>query len=251
MIRKTVLACALLLSCAAIIHADAEELRVGDLASGEVTYHRVDTMRELWVGLPGGDVGSKKLLKELREACDETTAVAVIDTKVRDRVPASEGELSVLRTVAARSALGQLKEELKLNGKWTRIVVVGMFESCVDAVALADNADAGIDGVLLIDPPVEDLPAKDKHDARVGVDVLLHPRSGREFEREEARILERLGDWGSSARVVFKIPQNITSIACSKSCRVMVTTGPTSMMPALLTRISTRPQRCLACSTRS
>lgn len=202
MIRKTVLACALLLSCAAIIRADAEELRVGDLTSGEVTYHRVDTMRELWVGLPGGDVSGKKLLKELREACDDTTAVAVIDTKVRDRVAASEGELSVLRTVAARSALGQLKEELKLNGKWTRIVVVGMFESCVDAVSLADNAEVGIDGVFLIDPPVEDLPARDKHDARVGVDVLLHPRSASEFEREEARIVERLGDWGNSARVI-------------------------------------------------
>lgn len=194
---------ALLLALVATVHADEpEQIKTGDLASPEVTFQRVDYMRELWVGLPGGGVNARKLLKALRESCDETTAVAVIDAGVRDDLAASESELSVLRTLAARSALASLKEELSLNPRWTRVVVVGVLESSLDAVALADHADAGIDGVVLIDPPAEDIPQVDKRAARVGVDVLLHSRSAGEFDRDEARLVKRLGEWGGSARVI-------------------------------------------------
>jgi len=203
MTRKMTVALLTLLALTGAIRADEpEELRASDVTQGAISFHRVDSMRELWVGLPGGGVSAEALLKTLRSSCDDTTAVAVIDTNMRDKVAANEGELSVLRTVAARSALGQLKEELALNPRWTRVIVVGVLESCVNAVALADHKDVGVDGVLLIDPPVEDLPPASHRVARVGVDVLLHPRSSAEFEREEARIIESLGDWGSSARVI-------------------------------------------------
>jgi uncharacterized iron-regulated protein len=201
---RLLLATAAILTVFAItVHAEKPEaIDTVGLAGADVRFHRVDYMRELWVGLPGAGVDADAMLKDLRAACDDTTAVAVISTGISEEISADESELSVLRAVAARAALLRLKSKLDLNPRWTRVVLVGVLDACVDAVRMADNTQAGVDGLVLIDPPVEDIPAAEERAARVGVDVLLHSRSEAEFERDTGRVVERLGDWGRSARVL-------------------------------------------------
>src|SRR5213592_3631184 len=53
-----------------------------------------------------------------------------------------------------------------------------------------------------------------------------------------------------AARVMRNAPRRLTSMTWSQSSSFMRTRRPSRMTPALLTRMSTRPNRCLAASTR-
>ena len=54
---------------------------------------------------------------------------------------------------------------------------------------------------------------------------------------------------GKAARVVESMPLTLTSIIRSQSSASAPTTGPRSISPALLTRVSSRPNRATACCT--
>ena len=182
----------------------------------EVAYklERAEYTRELWVGVPGsplhmGEVGQSELLKALASACDDTTSVAVITPERMDGDPAEREAMAV---ITGRHALWEVADEFGLfdagasdglvKRRHTRIVLVGVMETCGIVLRIAKHKYGLVDGVVLIDPPVDELPQIEKDARRIGVDVVLHPRSENEFQREEATLIERLGPWGASARIM-------------------------------------------------
>ncbi|MCB9895048.1 MAG: ChaN family lipoprotein [Planctomycetes bacterium] len=175
----------------------------------EYTVERARYSRELWVGIPGaplgtGEITGDDLRKALSKACDDTTSVAVIEPAIEAGSP---DEREILAMVAARRALDAVFTEV--NGAMkgaqasdTRVVLVGVMDSCGVALRMAADKDSRVAGVVLIDPPVADLPEVADDARPVGVDVLLHPRSDAEFARETDALVERLGPWGLSVRVL-------------------------------------------------
>ncbi|MCC6465621.1 MAG: ChaN family lipoprotein [Planctomycetes bacterium] len=168
------------------------------------TLRRAACSRELWIGLPAGEAGSRKLLEQLRDAVDDTTSVAALS--LENAGDASPQERAALESVLYRRAVQDLCRELGIapepQKRMTRVVLVGVLESCLTALRVAEAPGMPIDGVVLVDPPVADLPPLGDELPRCGVDVLLHPRSDAEFEREQAELVGRLGAWGGNARVM-------------------------------------------------
>ena len=164
------------------------------------TLERAEYTRELWVGIPSdgrklGEVTANDLRKALAKACDDTTSVAVIEPEN------VEGDASERKTLSVLASSGALKElAAQFSEAAPRIVLVGVNETCEVVLRIARQGI--VDGVVLIDPPVEDLPLIEEGARAVGVDVLLHPRSDAELARETEIIVRRLGPWGRSARVL-------------------------------------------------
>lgn len=166
--------------------------------------------RELWVGFESRAVTGEALLAGLKAAGTDQTSVATIS-----RASNAGGTALTVDEQAALDALGG-RETLagvlhkqgfvgtdgtrSPQGRRVRIVLVGVQESGSTVLRVARSAEA--DGVLLVDPPVWDLPQVEENAKPLGVDVLLHPRSDAEFAREEAELRKRLGPWGKSARVL-------------------------------------------------
>ncbi|MCC7510870.1 MAG: ChaN family lipoprotein [Planctomycetes bacterium] len=178
-------------------------VRGSDIATGEAKYLKAGYARELWVGLAPESVGAKKMLKQLRESCDDTTSVAVIESNLKENVVATPAEQLAVRAVAARSALRAVISGTALSRNFTRVVLVGAFETCPLAVQVVSAPGTGVEGLMLIDPPVGDIKVASDLEHSLGVDVLLHPRSGNEGVSEESQLVAALGPWGKSARVVF------------------------------------------------
>jgi uncharacterized iron-regulated protein len=191
-----------------LINAQERQKKTKDVKltlEAEYTVETASYTRELWVGISGStDAGD--LRKALAKVCDDTTSVAVI-------TPAStEGtveEREVIAAMTGRNALLQLATDMGIMGvedanarKYVRIVLVGVMDSCGIALRIAKDKQGIADGVVLIDPPVGDLPQIDEGTRAVGVDVLLHPRSDAEFERESQTLVDRLGPWGKNARLL-------------------------------------------------
>lgn len=186
-----------LVSAATVHSQDPETLRplevkIEQAATGSALYHPTAVMRELWVGLPGGGVDAPTLLRTMRKAFDDTTAVAVLDVNLAADTVATEAELATLRLVSQRTALATLKKKLSFNDAHTRLVLLGVFESGNDVLRLAGSGEGIAPGVAMIDPPVSSM---DRSAAwgRMGVDVLLHPRSNQEFEHEQAMLTSMFG----------------------------------------------------------
>ncbi len=199
---RILLTCTLLLiaTASAIAQARPETVRASDITRGEVTFQRVDYMRELWVGLPADDVNDNRLLRSMRDACDDTTAVAVLNVRLKGSVAATPAERLAVETVAARSALADLKHAVNYDPKVTRLVLVGVLDSCQLAARVAVEKDAGADGLMLIDPAVGDIELPAEGLPNLGVDVLVHPRSNTEWGSHESELVTRLSTWGRSAR---------------------------------------------------
>ncbi|MBZ0135707.1 MAG: ChaN family lipoprotein [Planctomycetes bacterium] len=182
----------------------------------EVGYQlkRAEYSREFWVGLPGsplgmGEVGQTELLNALASGCDDTTSVAVIrperldgDALERETAGVISGRWALWEAASALGLFDAKADDGLVSPRHTRIVLVGVMETCGMALRIAGDKYGLVDGVVLIDPPVDDLPQIDKGARSVGVDVLLHPRGDAEFRREEELLVKRLGPWGPSARVL-------------------------------------------------
>ncbi|MCA8913912.1 MAG: ChaN family lipoprotein [Planctomycetes bacterium] len=203
----------LLLTTCAGLCVDAQEREkdhkeVHTSLAAEYTVERAGYSRELWVGIPGaglgmGEVTADDLRKALGKACDDTTSVAVIEPKLDE---GTTEERETLAVVASRRALAGAFADVNsaMDGAVesdTRVVLVGVMDTCGIALRIANDKSSRVAGVVLIDPAVEDLPEIEA-ERMVGVDVLLHPRSDAEFERETETIVDRLGSWGLSARVL-------------------------------------------------
>ncbi len=203
---RTLFASVLLLALAAIVPARAQdpeamkplEIKVDQTVSGRALYHPVATMRELWVGFPGGGVDAAAMLRSMRKVLDDTTAVAVLSVTLSDDTVATEAEKATLRLVAQRTALATLKKKLSFDDANSRLVVLGAFESCNDVLRLAGTGEGVAPGIAMIDPPSMSL-EREHAFQRMGVDVLLHPRSDAEFEREQ---LALTGMFGIGTRVI-------------------------------------------------
>lgn len=194
---------ALLLVPALVVFAEQpEEIPTGNVTSGRSLLLRAEYPRELWVGVPPADVTAVAMLSALREACDDTTSVAVLDIELKAGVAATPEERLAVRTVAARAALHDLKEAAAFDKRITRLVLVGVMDSCRLAARLASEEAADVEGLALIDPPVGDVSVAHEGLPRVGVDVLLHPRSDAEWESEQEWTVSRLEEWGRNARVI-------------------------------------------------
>lgn len=192
-------ACVLIVATAACVLAQEGALEVAGAGGADVRYEPVDYTRELWVGLKPQGVEARDMLNIMRDVCDDTTAVGVIEVK-----PAgNKEEREFLASVSAKEALAHLNPALGIEREYTRVVLVGVFETCVTALRIARDEGGYADGLVLIDPPVGDLvDAEIPESRRVGVDVVLHPRSDAEFERHGARLIDHLGHWGSGARIL-------------------------------------------------
>jgi uncharacterized iron-regulated protein len=166
----------------------------------DVRVHRVEYMRELWVALAHENVPADDLLAALRSVCDDTTAVAVVDVRVAAALAMSSAERATLRAAGQLQALESLKQSVGFDSRFTRLVCLGVFETAADALALARRNDTDIAGVMLLDPPVQELPQAERR-GRMQVDVLLHSRSRQEFEAERDQLLEAMPGWNRSARV--------------------------------------------------
>jgi uncharacterized iron-regulated protein len=200
--RLIAASCLLLLAgIAALAQDKPEDIRTSEVTRGRAQFLRVDYMRELWVGLPAKDLPADQLLKALLESCDDTTAVAVLDVAIADGVATTSAEKLATQAVAARAALGDVKRALKLDPAVTRVVMVGVLDSCALAARVVSAKGTGVEGVTLIDPAVGDLDLPEELPA-AGVDVLLHPRSDDEWLRDESEVRKRLQSWGRSARVI-------------------------------------------------
>ncbi len=196
------LALLLFSACAAIAQQDATgEARI-DLATARTLHVQADYMRELWVALPPRDVEAGALLAAMRDACDDTTTVAVLEVNLAEGVAGSPDEQITLRTVAVRKALQDLKSALPFDDRHTRLVLVGVLDSCSLAARVAIRPETQIEGLALIDPPVADLQLPDGLRRAVGVDALIHPRSENEWQAQQTQLLDSLGSWGRSARVI-------------------------------------------------
>ncbi|MBE7490250.1 MAG: ChaN family lipoprotein [Planctomycetes bacterium] len=166
--------------------------------------------RELWVGLESQAADGQKLLEALAGACTDQTSVATISRAANaSGLRPGADEQAVLDVVAGRETLAGMLSKFELTGpdgartaagRRVRVVLVGLNESAATALRVARHAD--VDGLLLVDPPVGDLPQVEEGAGTPGVDVLLHPRSEAEFAREEAEVRRRLGPWGKTARVL-------------------------------------------------
>jgi uncharacterized iron-regulated protein len=200
--RALVLSSLLVLLGVTALAEESEVIPGSRLTSGDIHLLRVDYMRELWVGLPAANVSADSLLSAMREACDDTTAVAVIETSLPDQLAASASERLAVQSVSARASLRRLTSELELDSRVTRLVLVGVLDSCELAIRLASVADSGIEGLMLIDPPVGEFSLPARGLPRVGVDILLHPRSDQEWESEKQWNLSQLHEWGRSARLI-------------------------------------------------
>jgi uncharacterized iron-regulated protein len=199
-------ACAVLLACLPGLFAPStvraqEVVENQPLATSTLHIHRVEYMRELWVGLAHENVPAKDLLQAMRNVCDDTTAVAIIEAHVSEDLKASESDNRWLRRFALRDGLEKLTGELKVDRRFTRTVIVGAFESCFEAARLAIDHAENVDGLFLIDPPVRDLPRMHV-DEMVGVDVILHSRSQDEFNLDRSYLQIVLGPWANRARFV-------------------------------------------------
>lgn len=193
----------LLTLTAAVAQEEPTAVRSGDITSGEAKYLKAGYVRELWIGLAPESVGAKKMLKQLRESCDDTTSVAVIESDLKDNVAATQAEQLVVRAVAARAALRAVIAGAALARNFTRVVLVGALETCPLAVQVVSAPGTGVEGLVLIDPPVGDISVASDLTHPLGVDVLLHPRSASEGASEETQLVAALGPWGKSARIVF------------------------------------------------
>lgn len=168
--------------------------------------------REVWIGFESDCAPADSFLKALAGACNDQTSVAVIASpQAPAGVRPDADEAATLATISSRAALSAVLDKLQLRtskglrspaGQRTRIVAVGVAESCVTALRVATNQESLIDSVLLVDPPVGDLPQLSAKAGEPGVDVLLHPRSEAEFTRESGDLVQRLGGLGKSARVL-------------------------------------------------
>lgn len=202
---------AIALLCAAVItnaQDKPEKIEVRPVVTATIHLHRVTYMRELWVAIAPDNAAiysklpAADLLAALRAEASDTTAVAVIDAAIPQDTALSGEERAAVRKGAIRDALDELKRRTKFNARFTRLVSMGVFESSVDALELSTANDGGVSGLMMIDPPVADLPEVGKLAKRVAVDVLLHARSRAEFEREWDKLKSLLGTWGESARII-------------------------------------------------
>lgn len=171
---------------------------------------RAGYTRELWVGLESRSADGAALLAALKGAGTDQTSVATISRASNaSGSPLGAEEQASLDAVTGRETLANLLSKFELlgpdgtrtpAGRRVRVVLVGLHESAATALRVARNAD--VDGLLLVDPPVWDLPQVEENAKPLGVDVLIHPRSDAEFTREETELRKRLGPWGKSARVM-------------------------------------------------
>jgi uncharacterized iron-regulated protein len=204
MLTRLAPAClALLAACTTVIAEPPDVLPAPAVVDGDVMLLRAEYSRELWVGLPPADIPAEQMLSALREVCDDTTSVAVLDLSVPQGLARDALEHDAALALAVRGAVRTLGRELGLRRNFTRVVMVAAFESALVAVDAADAAAAPIEGLVLLDPPVSQLTARGlKTTRRVGVDVLLHPRSHEEWERESGALRELFHPWSGEARVL-------------------------------------------------
>lgn len=200
MLRNTSLALLGLLLLGGVLLADNGKLEVPGVGGADVQFDRVDYTRELWVGLVPDGIDQGEFLKSMREACSSTTSVAVVQTRIDPELTNDPLEREVLASVSTKAALHRLTAKLEVDRRNTRIVLVGMFESSLAALRIGADEGVSVDGIVLIDPPVDEIETEGLRP--LGVDVFLHSRSRGEFEREEARLVEALGGWGRSARII-------------------------------------------------
>lgn len=176
------------------------------------TIRKSPYMRELWVGFESESVGKADLLRALAAACDDTTSVAVVErTKEATGDAAAPDEVEAIDAAFGRMVLSSVGVKLGLldpfKGKTvaasnTRVVLVGVLGGCSTVLRIARHKNELANSVVLIDPPVAELPEIVAGASALGVDVLLHPRSDAEFTRETDDVRKRLGPWGKSARVL-------------------------------------------------
>ncbi|MBK8205517.1 MAG: ChaN family lipoprotein [Planctomycetes bacterium] len=199
----SVAAVLLLTLTSALAQEEPTPARGDEIASGEAKFLKAGYARELWVGLAPESVGAKKMLKQLRESCDDTTSVAVIESNLNEGVVATKAEQLVVCAVSARAALRTVILGAALRRNFTRVVLVGALETCPLAVQVVSAPGTGVEGLVLIDPPVGDINVAADLEHTLGVDVLLHPRSANEGASEETQLVAALGPWGKSARIQF------------------------------------------------
>lgn len=185
-----------------------ETIEVRPVVTATIHLHRVSYMRELWVAIAPDNAAvysklpAADLLAALRAETNDTTAVAVIDAAIPHDANLTGEQRTAARKGAIRDALDELKRKTAFDARVTRMVSLGAFESCGDALDLAKANDTGVRGLMLIDPPVGDLPEVGKLAKPMAVDVLLHARSRAEFEREWDQLKSLLGTWGENARII-------------------------------------------------
>jgi len=183
------------------------------LTAGVIWHLRAaDYTRELWIGFESASAPTTDLLNGLASACNDQVSVAVVALPSDPAgIRLNQQETETLAAVTSRQAVQAVLDKLQLRsakglrtpaGQRTRIVAVGVAESCVTALRVALSPESMVDSLLLVDPPVGDLPQIATDARELGVDLLLHPRSDGEFSRESADAIARLGPWGKSARTL-------------------------------------------------
>ncbi len=197
----------------ALAQAGKTESGTEKLTTGVMWHLRAtDYTRELWIGFESASAPTADLLNGLAGGCNDQVSVAVVALP-SDPAGArlSQQESETLAVVTSRQAVQAVLDKLQLRspkglrtptGQRTRIVAVGVAESCVTALRVALNPESMVDSLLLVDPPVGDLPQIEANARELGVDLLLHPRSDAEFSRECTDAIGRLGPWGKSARTL-------------------------------------------------
>lgn len=200
MVRAICLVLVGLCVLAGVVLAEGGSIDVAGVGGAEVKYETADYTRELWIGLTPAGVEQETFLKALKAACSDTTAVGVVRTQASSDVTNDPLEAEVLAAVSSKQAVRRLIEKLDIERRNTRVVVVGMFETSLVALRVGADGGLGVDGIVLIDPPVGDVSVDS--DRRIGVDVFLGSSSTTEFEREEDDLVDRLGGWGTSARII-------------------------------------------------
>ena len=202
---RTLPAALIVLCCVyATSHAQKAETKPApQLTEGEVHILRAEYQRELWVGLPWPGMPADELLKTMREVCDDTTTVAVIDVRIAKGLSVGnrDTEAAALR-LARANALAQLHKDVDFNGRRTRLVSFGGYDSARAAIELADRDGAEISEVMLIDPPMHEISGAIDAIRRTSISVLLHSRSADEFERERRQITSDLGTERRFVRVL-------------------------------------------------
>lgn len=190
---KRLIACAtLLVLLSPLVLAEPEVIEPDPIPTVSAGLNRADGYtRELWVGLPSASVGGKELLTGMTANAPATTSVAVIAKSKQD---------TATRRVQFQNTLAKLRASVGPK-QYVRTVLLGVGESCNDAIWLAES-DPEVRNVVLIDPPVAGLTIRHDMAQTLGVDAFINVTGAADVRATTGALVKRLGKHGARARVI-------------------------------------------------
>ncbi len=207
-IATTLVAAGILLWAALPAHADTVEFK--DEAQFNVRAAS-RYQREIFVIFPGANSAPNTTLNAdwptlpstsflvLEDCCDGPREMSQDEPNT-----SADPDAAVLRRrkLAAAFDAGLVRLGVaKPQRKFVRVTAVAVEASCTDAMKLYAAGKIDCDQLILLNPIIDELPTIGAGQKPRAIDAVLNCRSESEAARLQEDVLEKLGSWGTSARV--------------------------------------------------